>query len=234
MTDQHPTEPHGIDSEDTEMNPITPQQEMAEQHYDDYDEGFGGGGELPQRPRTKFLSPITAGLMALILGGVGFYVGIRVEKSSGGGSSTSSGFASRFAAAVGGTNTTGKTSSTGRTRAFASGAGFAGGFGGAAGGTTGTVSSIDGDTLYVKETSGDTVKVKLTGSTTVSKSESVSKKKIYPGDTVSVAGASGSGGTVSATSVTDSGASTSTSSGSSTPSSSSTGASSAVNSLFGG
>jgi len=43
---------------------------------------------MPQRSRARYLTPLTALLMALILGGVGFYVGIRVEKSkasSGGG-----------------------------------------------------------------------------------------------------------------------------------------------------
>ena len=90
--------------------------------------------------------------------------------------------------------------------------------------------------IYVKETSGNTVKVKLSSATKISKSESVSRKKLYPGDQVVVAGSAASNGTVHATSVTDSGASStgssSASSSSSTGSTSNT--SSAIRSLFGG
>ena len=49
------------------------------------------------------------------------------------------------------------------------------------------------------ETSGNTVKVKLSSATTLTKTVSVSKRSLYPGDTVSVTGSAGTGGTVSAT-----------------------------------
>ena len=62
------------------MNASSPQQSPAEP-FDDYDDGFDE--VLPARPRARYLTPLTALLMALILGGVGFYVGIRVEKSQG-------------------------------------------------------------------------------------------------------------------------------------------------------
>ncbi len=220
------------DPEETDMNPSVSEQETAENYYDDYDSG-AGSQLLPTRRRLKFLSPLTAALTALIVGGVGFFVGVRVEKSKVG---TSTGGASGFARAFGGTSAAGGTGTAGSRSGAAGAGGFASFFGGAGAGTTGSVTAIDGNTMYVKETSGNTVKVKLTGSTTVSKSESVSKKKIYPGDEVTIAGATGSGGTVTATSVTDSGASSSTSS-SSTSSSTGSGAassSSAVSSLFGG
>lgn len=198
-----------------------------------YDEdGNGDGyGEVPPRPRTKLLSPVTAALMALILGGVGFYVGIRVEKSSGGGGSTP---AASALTALRGTGRSGGAGGSGsRTAAFGRG-GFFGAGGGASGATIGSVTSIDGNTLYVKETSGNTVKVKLGAGTTVSKTQSVSKKKIYPGDQVVIAGAKGSGGAIAATSVTDSGASSSAGGGSSATSSSSATGAAAVKSLFGG
>ena len=107
----------------------------------------------------------------------------------------------------------------------------AGGFGAA--GTTGSVSSVDGNTIYVKETGGNTVKVKLSSSTKISKTEGVSSKKLYPGDAVSVSGTTASNGTVNATSVTDSGASASSTSASASGSSATSNAS-AVRSLFGG
>jgi hypothetical protein len=66
--------------------------------FDDYDDGFAD--TLPVRPRARYLTPVTALLMALILGGVGFYVGIRVEKSQSS-SSAGVGRASAFARAFG-------------------------------------------------------------------------------------------------------------------------------------
>lgn len=220
------------------MNASSPQDVSAEP-FDDYDDDFDE--VLPVRPRPQYLTPVTALLMALILGGVGFYVGIRVEKSKTGGSGAgTSAFARAFTGGTGATGGTSRTSGSSRTGTAGSGS-FAsrfgsGGFGGAGAGTVGSISSVDGNTLYVKETSGNTVKVKLSSATTITKSEPASKKKLYPGEEVVVAGSTGSNGTVSATSVTDSGASSTSSTGGS--SSSSTGStsspSSAVSSLFGG
>jgi hypothetical protein len=189
--------------------------------------------ELPPRPRIKFLTPWTAALIALILGGVGFYVGVRVEKSK---TTTASTGASALTRAF--SSTGGAASKTGGSSSFASRFGGAGGLPGAAGGagaTIGSISSVNRNTIYVATTSGNTVKVKLSGATTITKSEGVSKKKLFPGDEVVISGAQGSKGTVAATSVTDSGArSTSTSSAGSTSTGSGTSASSAIKSLFGG
>lgn len=216
--------------------------ESREADWDRYDEELGG--ELPGRPRRQFFNKWTALLFAVIVGAGCFYGGIRVEKnqlaSSSSGSTVASTFASRFGAAAGGTGTTaGGTSttagsSTSSTSSGASGAGrFGGGgfaslFGGGGGSATvGTVSSVDGHTIYVDETSGNTVKVTLSKVTTITKSEPVSKAKVYPGDTVVISGVSGKNGTVAAASVTDSGT---RSTGSSTTSSSSSG--SGLSSLF--
>jgi len=215
------------------MNATTPRQLPAEP-FDDYDDGFDE--VLPVRSRARYLTPLTALLMALILGGVGFYVGIRVEKSqTTGGAGTASAFGRGFPGTTSGKSTTGSAS---RTAGFPSAGGlasrFAGAFGGS--GTVGSISSVDGNTIYVKETGGNTVKVKLTSATSITKSEKVSRKKLFPGESVVVAGSASSNGTVNATSVTDSGAS---SSGSGTSSSSATSgstgnSSSAISSLFGG
>jgi Domain of unknown function (DUF5666) len=238
-----PNSPELINPEEPEMNPSSPQQ-LAAEPYDEYDDGFDD--DLPVRPRANYLTPLTALLMALILGGVGFYVGIRVEKSkTSSGTGAASAFTRAFSggtAATAGTGSTGKTGSSSRTGATGAGS-FAsrfaaGGLGGAAGGTVGSVSSVSGNTIYVNETSGNTVKVKLSSATKISKSESVTRKKLYPGDAVVVAGSASSNGTVHATSVTDSGASStgaSSTGGSSTSGSSSTSNStSAIGSLFGG
>jgi hypothetical protein len=209
-----------------------------------YDE-FGDEAGLPGRPRRVVVNRYTAALAALVIGGACFYAGVRVEKSqvsstSGTAASGLSALASRFGAASG--SASGATS-----RRTAGGAGFAaGGFGGGApgdaaggGATSGTIATINGDTLDVTETSGNTVKVKLSDATTLTKTVSVSKKSLFPGDTVSVTGSAGSGGTVTATALSDSGSgsgsgtsSSASSSTGSTPSSSS--GSTALNSLFGG
>jgi hypothetical protein len=228
MTD--PSSPERIPAEEPEMNPSPPQSHTAKP-FDDYDDGFDE--VLPARPRASYLTPLTALLMALILGGVGFYVGIRVEKSQ---TTSGSGSSSQFGGVLSGlTAGTGKSGSASRTGGLSGAGSFASRFAGG-GGTVGSVSSVDGNTIYVKETSGNTVKVKLSSATQISKSESVSRKKLYPGDQVVVAGSASSSGTVHATSVTDSGAaSTSSSGGSSASTSGSTSsAASAIKSLFGG
>jgi hypothetical protein len=192
--------------------------------YDGPEEDWDGFEDeaLPGRPRRQVLTWWSAGLFALILGAVGFYAGVRVEK----GQLSSSSSAGAFSAAATGTRTAARTGA---------GAGFRGVFGaagaGAAGGTFGTVSSISGNSLFVTDTSGNTVKVTLSSVTKVTKNVGVGKKAVRPGDLVVVSGAKGSNGTVSAATVSDTGASP-TAGGSSRSSGSS--GSSAVNQLFSG
>jgi hypothetical protein len=201
--------------------------------YEYEDDGFAE--TLPVRPKRPFLTKWSAALMSLMLAAVGFFVGVRVEKAK---IPSSSGGASAFASALAGATGKGGTGRAGAAGAaggfasrFAGGAAGAGGFGGAAGNDTiGSVSSVNGKTIYVTETSGDTVKVKLTGQTTITKSESVKSSKVFPGDEVVIAGSKASGGTVDATTLTDSGA---RSTGSTTSGSTGSNASSAVSSLFG-
>jgi hypothetical protein len=211
------------------------------QSYNEFGD-LAGRGSDPPRPRRVLVNRWTVLLAAIVLGGACFYGGVRVEKSqvgTGSARATSgfAGLASRFTAAGG---TAG--SATGA-RAGATGGrtgGFAGGFGGAAtggagGGTTGTIATIDGDTLDVTETGGNTVKVDLSDTTTLQKTSTVARSKLFPGDTVSISGSTGSNGTIKATSVTDSGTGSSTSStGSTGANSTSSSGSSALNSLFGG
>jgi hypothetical protein len=200
------------------------------------DDEFGDLAGLPGRPRHVLVNRWTTLLAAIVLGGACFYGGVRVEKSKVPTASTSAaaGFAERTSAFTAAGRGAG-----GRSGAAGAPAGFAGGFGGAAGGaggaTSGTIATIDGDSLDVTETGGNTVKVDLSDATTLSKTSTVAKSKLYPGDTVSISGTTGSSGTIKATSVTDSGNGSGTSStGSTGASSSSTSGSSALNSLFGG
>jgi hypothetical protein len=230
--------------------------DRPEEDWDSYAEGTEEPA-LPGRPRRQWFNKKTAAVFAVLLGAIGFYAGVRVEKSQMSSSSTATGaLASRLAAAgrSGATGTGGATArggaatsgATGRTGAaggtglrglFGGGGGFAGA--GGAGATLGTVSSINGDTLYITETSGNTVKVTLSSATKVSKNVTVGKDAVRPGDTVVVAGAKDSNGTVSATTLNDTGAGFGGAGGgggggSSSSGSSGSSASSAVNSLFGG
>jgi len=240
-------DPNIDDSEDTQvMSAITDDDRDATwDEYDDYGDDVGG---LPGRPRRVLVNRYTAALAAILIGAACFYAGVRVEKSDVGSSSGSaasalSGLASRFGGASSSSSKTGSTTGTGRSgfAGFGGGAGGAGGFGGfggAGGGTTGTIASIKGDTLYVTEASGNTVAVVMNSATTLKKTATVSKSKVYPGDTIVATGTTAKNGTVTATSVTDSGASTTGTTSSSTTSA--TGSSAATTgggglaALFGG
>jgi hypothetical protein len=184
----------------SEMSP-TPSRELDEAYYPELD-------ELPPRPRRKLLTPVTVLLLVVLFAAGGFIGGVLVQKGQG--SSTSAlagagtgGFASRFGAS-GASGTSG------------TGAGFRSLFGGGAAGggaTIGTVSSIDGKTLYVTEAGGNTVAVVTTPESKITKNESVGSSAIHPGDSVVVEGITGSKGAITASSVNDSGSSSSATGG---------------------
>ena len=144
-------------------------------------------------PRTK--TPRTtmalAGLVVLVAGFVG---GALVQKNYGT-TSSSTGNAGNGANGFAG---------------FGGGAGLAGGQAGTGqqagtGGrnaTTGTVKFVDGTTLYVTTADGSVVTVKTSGTTTVRTQQSSALKDIPTGATVTVQGAAGTDGIVTATSVT--------------------------------
>ncbi|HUH81634.1 MAG TPA: hypothetical protein VLZ06_09945 [Solirubrobacteraceae bacterium] len=191
------------------------------------DEDWFEDEELPRRPRRRLLGPIPAVLLAIILLAGGFLAGVEVQKNEGGSSTSGSGLAGLAAlrGAAGGKGSTGSGSSSGFP-GFGGGGGLAGG-----GVTTGEVSYVDGNTLYVTSAEGNTVKVSVPRGTNVSKTVSTDVHSVHPGDTVLVRGSQSGNGKVTASSVsiTASGSS----SGSSSSSSSSSG-SSATPQLFGG
>ena len=180
---------------------------------------------LPGRRRGRWLTGRSALLFAMLLGTVGFYAGIHEEKSSASSSSSAavptasaSTAASRSSTARSGAPSSRSGSSkasSGSVPSFAAGGAGPGGAAGA-GGTSGSVTSVKGKTVYVKESSGDTVAVKLLDTTTLTKAESASANSVHPGDSVVIAGSTGSGGAITATSVTDEGDSSTSSTTSST------------------
>ena len=120
------------------------------------------------------LAKPTAILIGLLLLAGGFWGGITLQKNEG--SSSSSGFPN-FAAV----------------RSALSGA--------SSSSTTGTVTDIIGNTLYVTDSSGSLVKVTLSSSTTVSRNAKASLSALKPGDSVVVSGVKASNGQMTASSV---------------------------------
>ena len=139
--------------------------------------------ELPPRPRTRLLTPLTGGLLALLLVAGGFIGGVLVQKgqqTSGGGGGNAGGAARVLAQAK---------------------AGGAGGPGGGAQPTFGQVTNVQGRTLYVTTAQGNTVKVRVPKGASVTRTSSSSVGKVHPGDTVVVQGTTHGNGSVSASSV---------------------------------
>ena len=139
-----------------------------------------------------------AGLLAAALVAAGFWGGAAVEKGHAS-SSAAAGLAARFRAGGG-------AAAGGAGGGFRAPGGGAAGFGGGTGTTTaaaatGTLSVVDGKTLYVLTSTGSLLKVTLGQSTTVTRNAKASADELRPGDTVVVQGSTGTGGNVTATSV---------------------------------
>jgi hypothetical protein len=140
---------------------------------------------LRRRSRRRLLTPLTALLLALLVGAGGFIAGVLVEK----------GEVSTAGAAVGG---------SGRPAAqLRAGAGspFAG-----RSGAIGQVADVSGSNLYVTELQGNTIKV-AAAAAHITKQVSTSVKDVHPGDTVIVQGTHASNGSIQASTVQDSGSS---------------------------
>jgi hypothetical protein len=179
----------------------------------DHDNGLDepSGSYLPGRPRRRLLNKLTVPLLALLLAAIGFLAGIEVQKGQGSTGSTSVAGTSFPTAGVA---ARGRAGAPGATRGkFPSGlVPGASGFGAASGGaTTGTVSSVSGRTIDVKTTSGNTIEVTLNSATKLKKELSVTRNAIHPGDSITVQGLSGKGGSIRASSISDSGSSSSSS-----------------------
>jgi hypothetical protein len=198
---------------------------MSTATYERHEEPVGpvdDSGSLPRRPRRHFLNRWTLVLSAAVACAAGFYGGVRIEKGQLSGSATATPAASGLAALAGrlragagatgagatGAAAGGAAGAAGGAGAGAAGAAGAGGAAGAAGGagaSFGTITSVRGGTFYITESTGNTVKVKLSSATKVTKSLSVRRGSLHPGDTVVIRGVSNSSGTLVAATVSDSG-----------------------------
>lgn len=180
--------------------------------------------ELPPRRRRRLLAPVPLALSAVLLIACGFIAGVQVQKGQGSsGTSTTAGLASRFAAfAARGTGAAAGRSGAGGLPAGAGAGGF--GAGASAGGplTTGEVSYVRGNTIYVADSQGNTVRVSAAAGSKVTKTVSTKASAIHPGERVVVIGTQAKNGSISARSISvgagesSSGAASSTSSSSST------------------
>jgi hypothetical protein len=183
--------------EDEEMTRVidTDAREEEERWIDDESEDGAWNGEdeseLPPRPRGRLLRPVPLLLIAVTIAAAGFLGGVLAQKGSEGGSTVvgpgGAGLPS-FAAAKGGGGET------------AGGEGGLPSFGRSNAAASGTVTSVEGHTIYVKESGGTVVAVKVGDGATVTRNSNVAAKKIHPGDSVTVEGAK-HGSTVKASSV---------------------------------
>ncbi len=172
--------------------------------YDDPDMEYYDDEEpadtLPVRPRRKLLTPVSGGLVAVVLVAGGFIGGVQVQKHQGNGTNSGgarNGLPAAFAArlAQGGAAGGGQAGGAGT-------GGTARAGGGAGGATAGTVANVKGSTLYVTSADGTTVKVKTNDNSKVTRNASSSVGSVHPGDTVVIQGSTASSGTVTASSIT--------------------------------
>jgi hypothetical protein len=144
--------------------------------------------------RRKRLPKLTAALalaVVVIAAGIG---GAEIQRHWGGASGSTAG-ATRAAGFPGGFRGFGGGGA-------ASGASGGVGFGGAGNATTGTVTLIKGDTLYVTAASGNTVLIHTSAGSKVTKSVAGTVRTIHPGDAVTVTGAQQTDGSVTASQIT--------------------------------
>lgn len=162
--------------------------------------------ELPPRSRNRLLAPLPLALIAVLIAATGFLGGVLMQKGSEGSS----------AAGPPGGLPSFLSEGAGEGSASEGSGGLPAGFPGSGSGAavSGTVSSVNGRTIYVKDSGGATNAVRVEDGSKVSRDSNVGVKKIRPGDSVVVQGAK-HGSTVKASSIsaTESGVETSTSAG---------------------
>lgn len=171
-------------NDDTEVLPRTP----TEAEHDDLNSAIAHAA-----PR-RWWNRTTLALFGLVLLVGGFIGGAQVQKHWGSSSSTT--------AAPSGTSSGG---------GMPTGAGMPSGMGGfgqnqqrqttPGSATAGTISKVDGDTVYVQTTAGQTITVRASDSTTVSKTTSATMTDLAAGQKVTVQGVADSEGVVTATAI---------------------------------
>jgi len=179
------------------------EQEDDERWIESESGGHGGWDDdgdddvIPPRPRGRLLRPLPLALIALIVAAAGFLGGIEAQKGSEGGSGAAAGPGGGGLPNFAALKEAGAEAGGSESKASESGAPN---FGTSSAAATGTVTSVEGHTVYVKESDGTTVAVKVGDGATLTRDSNVAAKKIHPGDTVTVEG-SKHGSTVRASSV---------------------------------
>jgi hypothetical protein len=163
-------------------------------YVDDEDEEW-----VNQAPKGLRIAPIT-GILALVLFAVcGFWGGAVLQKHHDKSTRTTTTGAAAFAGLAAGRRAAAAAGGTGTgTGTGATGAG--GGFGGR-GGTAGTVSDVEGSTVFLTDSAGNILKVNLAPTTRVTKTTSAAPSDIQLGDSVIVTGAKGTDGSTAAVTV---------------------------------
>ncbi|GAA3211617.1 hypothetical protein [Actinocorallia longicatena] len=165
--------------------------------------------ELAPKPQRFKLPGATLILTAAVVAVAGFVGGIQADKAWGKDDGQSSAFpGGQNANRPGGFNRQnggfggGQGGQNGQN---GGGGGFGGGGGQGGGFTTGTVTKVEGDTIYLQTRDGQTIKVKSTGTTKITVSKEGKASDLKNGATIVVVGQAGSDGTIEATTVTEGG-----------------------------
>jgi hypothetical protein len=144
--------------------------------------------QLPPRPRNCLLRPLPIALLVILIASLGFLAGVEVQKGSGGSSAAQNSFGAgglpSSLSAKGGT----AGSSASASSSSSGGLPAIGGRGGNSSAVTGTVSSVDGKTLYVKNSEGSVLQVNAGAGSKVTRTAKSEAKAIHPGDSVVVQG----------------------------------------------
>jgi hypothetical protein len=176
-------------NDDTEVLPRTP----TEAEHDDLNSAIAQAAPRRWWNRTTL---VLAGV-GLLVGG--FAGGAQVQKHWGS-PATTAGTAS------------GTASGTSSGGGFPGGAGMPSGLGGfgpnrsaAPGGTAGTISRVDGNTVYVQTAAGETITVRASDTTAVTKTATAKVTDLTAGLTITVQGVADAEGVVTASAITAAG-----------------------------
>jgi hypothetical protein len=160
-----------------------------------------GDLEKEMRAVAQPFTKLTIALGVIVVVALAFGAGAWTHAALGGASTSSATATGGAGGRAGGAG--GRAGGTGTGTGTGGAPGGTGGRGGAAGrGTIGTVDRIDGTTVYIKTFQGTDVAVSTTDSTRVATSQPGQLSDLKAGTSVTVTGATGSDGSVTAQSIT--------------------------------
>lgn len=198
MSADDPTGESPVFHDSTELMTVPEGNLVPTDHLADLDDWKDDDDWVSAKPQRGLrLGWVTAILLVLLVAAGGFYGGVELQKhhgSSATGGRTAALAALRGAATRGGFGTTGAAGATGAAGSAASAL--------TAGLTTGTVTDVNGNVLYVTEASGSAVKITVTPQTKVTRNANSTPAGLLPGDTVIIRGAKAANGTVAASTIT--------------------------------